>query len=133
MKPSAEEQTVKTDRAISGVLRIGVNTSLAFIAGGTILSFLHGGGYGTLASDASRLEGSGGSFPRSVSWLMAGLAQLNGQAVIVAGLILLIATPVLRVAVSIVAFARERDRAFVVITSVVLALLLLSLALGKAG
>jgi uncharacterized membrane protein YfcA len=39
---------------------------------------------------------------------------------------LLIATPVLRVAVSIVAFALEGDRRFVVITTLVLAILLLS-------
>lgn len=133
MKPSHEVQSAATDRAISWVLRAGVNTSLAFIAAGTVLSFLRGGGYGTLASDASRLTGVGGSFPRSISWLLNGLASLDGQAVIVTGLILLIATPVLRVAVSIVAFARERDRPFVVITSVVLVLLLFSLALGKAG
>ena len=36
----------------------------------------------------------------------------------------------LRVAVSILAFAIERDRAYVVITSIVLLLLILSFALG---
>ena len=57
----------------------------------------------------------------------------NGQAVIVLGLILLIATPVVRVAVSTAAFAQQRDRAYVAITLVVLALLGVSFVLGKAG
>jgi len=47
------------------------------------------------------------------------------------GLLVLIATPVTRVAVSIVAFIRMRDRRYVVITTVVLALLLLSFFLGS--
>ena len=57
----------------------------------------------------------------------------RAAAVIVAGLVLLIATPVIRVAVSLVAFTRERDRTFVAITATVLFLLLLSFLLGKAG
>ena len=35
--------------------------------------------------------------------------------------------------VSLVGFARERDRTYVLITAAVLALLILSFALGKAG
>jgi uncharacterized membrane protein len=53
--------------------------------------------------------------------------------VVTAGLLLLILTPILRVAVSIVAFIIEKDRIFVFITATVLAVLLLSFLLGKAG
>ena len=49
------------------------------------------------------------------------------------GLLLLIATPVARVAASIFLFARERDFTFVIITTTVLLLLLLSFVLGAAG
>ena len=49
------------------------------------------------------------------------------------GLLLLIATPVARVAASIVLFARERDFTFVIITTTVLLLLLLSFVLGATG
>ena len=45
-----------------------------------------------------------------------------------AGLVVLMATPVARVAVSIAEFARRRDWRFVIYTSIVLALLLGSLA-----
>ena len=49
------------------------------------------------------------------------------QAVIQLGLLLLIATPVARVAFSVFMFARERDRTYVVVTLAVLAILLFSL------
>jgi uncharacterized protein len=66
------------------------------------------------------------SFPQTFSQIWAGLLALHPQSIIGLGLLLLIATPVLRVAVSIVAFALERDFRFVVITALVLAILLLS-------
>jgi uncharacterized membrane protein len=81
----------------------------------------------------ARLAGPGGSFPRTAAWFFGGLAHLDGQTVIVAGLLLLICTPVARVAVSMVAFARQRDRLYFAITAAVLVLLLLSFALGKVG
>ena len=43
------------------------------------------------------------------------------------GLLVLVATPVARVAFSLAAFALQRDRAYVVITSIVLAVLVYSL------
>jgi uncharacterized membrane protein len=46
------------------------------------------------------------------------------------GLLLLIATPVLRVAVSVIGFALDRDRLFVLITLAVLAVLIGSFAIG---
>lgn len=129
----AEGKRVGAEDAVSWVLRVGVAASLVLIAAGAMLSFLQAGGYSAAPSEVSRLTGPGGAFPRTSTWFFAGLARLDGQAVIVAGLLLLIATPVLRVAVSMVSFARNRDRAFTVITAAVLALLLVSFALGKAG
>jgi uncharacterized membrane protein len=126
------ESTARTERLISRVLRVGVYTSLALIAAGTLLSFA-GGGYGRQPSDLARLTGPGGAFPRTLDWFGHGLLHLDGQAVIVAGLLILILTPIVRVMVSLAGFARERDRTYVLITAAVLALLILSFALGKAG
>jgi uncharacterized protein len=53
--------------------------------------------------------------------------MLRPQAVIALGLLLLIATPVIRVAVSIIAFLAEHDWRFVVITLLVLLILLFSI------
>jgi uncharacterized membrane protein len=46
--------------------------------------------------------------------------------------LLLIATPVIRVGVSIFAFIYQRDRLYTLITATVFSLLLLSFVLGKA-
>ncbi|MGH2509954.1 MAG: DUF1634 domain-containing protein [Ktedonobacteraceae bacterium] len=49
------------------------------------------------------------------------------------GLLLLLATPVIRVAASIVAFGLEHDRRYVIITTIVLAILCLSFLIGKGA
>jgi uncharacterized membrane protein len=56
---------------------------------------------------------------------------MRGRGIIQLGLLLLIATPVARVAISVVAFAVQRDRLYVAITLLVLAILLCSLMSGQ--
>ncbi len=74
------------------------------------------------------------AFPDTLGQVAAGLLVLRPQAVITLGLLVLIATPIVRVATSILVFAFERDRKYIVITSSVLAILLLSLFLsGKSS
>jgi uncharacterized membrane protein YfcA/uncharacterized membrane protein len=70
------------------------------------------------------------AFPQTLSQVGAGLLVLRPQAVITLGLLLLVATPIVRVAASIVAFAIERDRRYVLITLIVLVILLCSLFFG---
>jgi uncharacterized membrane protein len=64
---------------------------------------------------------------RTLGGIVHGAMQLQPRAVIQLGLLLLIATPVLRVMASIVGFAAERDRMYVVFTLLVLGILLYSL------
>jgi uncharacterized membrane protein len=123
----------RVELLISGLLRGGVLTSLALIVTGLMLSFFHHPSYLNSHADLVRLTRPGAAFPHTLRDVAKGAAQGRGQAVIAVGLILLIATPILRVGVSIAAFALEGDRVFVVITSIVLGLLLLSFVLGKAG
>ncbi|HXZ05355.1 MAG TPA: TSUP family transporter [Ktedonobacteraceae bacterium] len=66
------------------------------------------------------------SFQHTFSQIWAGLLALQPQSIIASGLLLLIATPIMRVAVSIIAFLLERDFRFVVITTLVLVILFLS-------
>jgi uncharacterized membrane protein len=115
---------------ISRLLRAGVVISLATLAAGLLLMFIHHPGYLRSAVDLQRLTSPGAAFPRTLREVADGLLAMRGQAVVVVGLLLLIATPIMRVAVSIAGFVLQRDRAFVVITSVVLALLLVSFLLG---
>jgi uncharacterized membrane protein len=59
--------------------------------------------------------------------------SLRGRAVIQIGLLLLIATPVIRVVFSVFAFARKRDYVYTIIPLIVLAVLLYSLLSGQLG
>jgi uncharacterized membrane protein len=124
------------DRAeliISRLLRGGVLTSLTLVVVGTILSFVHHPEYLRSASAYHDLTGPRTDALHSLRGVAAGIQHLRGQAVVALGLVVLIATPVMRVAVSIALFLKRGDRTFAVITSVVLSLLLASFVLGKAG
>ena len=72
-------------------------------------------------------------FDRLVHGIIAGALAGRARSMIQLGVLLLMATPIARVAFSIVGFALERDRLYVVITSVVLAILLYSLMAGAAA
>jgi uncharacterized membrane protein len=128
-----DERVRKVELAISALLRIGVLTSLLVVLAGTALTFVHHPHYLSSRHDLGPLTKPGAVFPHSLPSLIHGLEQGQGRAIVMAGLLLLIATPVLRVAVSVLAFVYQRDRTFVVITTVVLALLLTSFALGRGG
>lgn len=73
------------------------------------------------------------TFPHTLATVWVGLLTLEPQAIIVLGLMLLIATPVLRVAVSVIAFGLEQDMRYVIITLIVLAILITSFLLGRGG
>jgi uncharacterized membrane protein YfcA len=102
---------------IGGVLLGGVLLSSAIILIGLLLLLVSPGALTSHRTDV---------FPHTFGELWTGLLGLHPQAIIVAGLLLLIATPVLRVAISILAFALEHDRRYVLITCIVLAILLFS-------
>jgi uncharacterized membrane protein len=128
---AAEDKLRRVELLISLLLRGGVTASLALIVLGVGLSFVHHPKYATSPVELVRLTSPGAVFPRTLPQVAAGMQQLQGRAFIMAGLLVLIVTPVLRVAVSIVGFAYQGDRTFVIITSIVLALLLLSFLVGK--
>jgi uncharacterized membrane protein len=130
---AADHRVRRVDLLISRLLRVGVLTSLLVVLAGTVVTFVHHPHYLSSRRDLVRLTRPGAEFPHSVPSVIRGLEHSQGRAIVTAGLLLLIATPVLRVAVSILAFACQRDRVFVVITTVVLTLLLTSFVLGRGG
>jgi len=129
----AEERVRRVELTISNLLRAGVLASLLVVVLGTTVTFAHHPEYVRSHRDLSRLTGPAADFPHSLPAVVRGIRHHQGRSLVVAGLLLLIATPVLRVAVSIVAFAVQRDRVFVVVTSIVLAVLVTSFVLGRAG
>ncbi len=129
--PQAPGKSAGIEVLISTLLRTGVLTSVFFIAAGTLISFVHHPEYLRSAEELRRLTQPGAAFPRTLRQVYDGLVDFRGQAFVMLGLFLLIATPVARVAVSILIFLVERDRIFAVLTTVVLGLLLLSFVLGR--
>lgn len=115
---------------ISNLLRVGVASSLVVVVLGTVLMFVHHPEYLSSPPALQRLTKPGAAFPHSARDVIAGVRTFRGESIVVVGLLLLVATPVMRVAVSIFAFVYERDPRYVVITTIVLALLLLSFFLG---
>ena len=113
----------QVEHFVGNLLRYGVLTS-AFVAlaGGIFYLVRHGGetiAYHTFQGEPPNLT--------SVTGVVGGALQLSPRSVIQLGLLLLIATPVARVAFSLLAFIRQRDRTYIVITTIVLGLLLYSL------
>jgi len=69
---------------------------------------------------------------RSVSGIVKDALAFRGRGLIQLGLLVLIATPVARVAFSVAAFAMQRDRLYVVVALIVLAVLMCSLTGARA-
>jgi uncharacterized membrane protein len=106
---------------VSGVLIIGVLTSAVLMTVGFLASIVVGWEGSLRGLPATTLPAS------DFSAIGTGLRQLRPIAFAQAGLLVLIATPVVRVMASVVAFVLERDRLYAAITIVVLAILLVSL------
>ena len=129
MKPTNDTERIES--LLSVLLRSGVTISFVLILLGTITSIIHDPtswvspqGIDVLLSRQTSNQTFGG--------ILAGLHALRGSAIVTIGLLVLIATPVLRVAFSLASFVAMRDRIYVVLTAIVLSLLLLSFALGRA-
>jgi len=112
---------------VSVVLRSGVIISAAVIVIGLVMLVFNG------LADLKGGIATAMNFPHTFGAVLSGVVRFDPISVITLGLLLMIITPVTRVAVSIIAFAMEGDWRYVGITTVVLFVLLVSFALGKAG
>lgn len=62
----------------------------------------------------------------------SGLLHFDGESLITFGILLLFATPVLRVLFSLIGFILEKDKLYILITLIVLAIIFISLSGGLA-
>jgi uncharacterized membrane protein len=108
---------------IGNLLRYGVVLSAAVVFVGAVIYLLH---HGQEIPDYSSFRGEPQSL-RRMGEVLTGAIRGNGRATIQLGILVLIATPVARVAFSAVAFALEHDYLYVLVTVIVLAILLFSL------
>ena len=114
----------KIEDIIGNLLRIGVGTAAAVVLVGAA-AYLVRHGFGHANYRVFRGEPSD---LRTLRGIVRAASGLHPRGIIQLGLVLLIATPVARVAFSVFAFAVERDRMYVVFTLMVLGILILSLA-----
>lgn len=116
---------------ISRTLKGGGMLSLAILLFGTVVSYFGDPAYLLSSAELDRLHQPGAAVPQTIGQVLSGVAHLNGPSIISLGILVLIATPVARVAVSIMIFLKARDRMYVGITSCVFLLLLLSFLIGS--
>jgi uncharacterized membrane protein len=114
------------ERLVSVVLRCGVLLSAFVVLAGGIYFLIR---HGEEIADYRTFRGQP-SIDRMVGQIIHGAIELRARSIIQTGILLLIATPIARVLVSLVGFALERDGKYVPITAIVLAVLLYSLISG---
>ncbi|HET7564461.1 MAG TPA: DUF1634 domain-containing protein [Gemmatimonadaceae bacterium] len=115
------------EQLIGNLLRYGVLIAAAVVlVGGVLYLAQHGGAHPSYHV----FQGEPASL-RSLHDIVFGAVTLKSRWVIQLGLILLIATPVARVALSLLAFAVQKDKMYVVVTAIVLGLLVYSLFFGR--
>lgn len=127
------DEPVGAETLISTLLRTGVVLSISIILAGLAFTFFHHPEYFRSRPALGALIDPHGEYTDRVGEAVRGAMKLQGQSIVMLGLLVLIATPVLRVFVSIFIFASRRDFLYVAITSVVFILLVIGFLLGVAG
>jgi uncharacterized membrane protein len=108
---------------VGNLLRWGVIVAaVVTAAGGALFLFVHGG----RIADYRVFHGQPDAL-KSVTQVSRNALRLQPEALIQLGLLLLIATPIARVALSLLAFFKQHDRTYIVVTGIVLGVLLYSL------
>jgi uncharacterized membrane protein len=123
MKPRAGWSDERIERIIGSLLLAGVVASASIVfAGGVVFLIRHG----SEVAEYGRFRGAAPEL-RSFAGVVHAAWSGKARALIQIGLMLLIATPIARVGFSLAGFVLERDRTYVVVTAVVLAILLFSI------
>ena len=122
IKAKAQWNDERMDRIISVLLRTGVILSSIVVLIGGIWYLAQNW---RLAPDYHTFRGEPAS-SNGLSGIMRGLISRHGRNWIQFGLVILVATPVARVAFSVYAFFEERDWLYVALTLFVLAVLMFS-------
>lgn len=133
-KPS---NLLRVELIIGNLLRWGVIACALVIASGAFLSVVkppkEGASLSTFLANLTEgkmVEPAG--VPSRIAEFFDVSAYANPYRIVSLGLVLLILLPIIRVAMTLIIFLIERDRFYVGITALVLAVLLFGLAFGKA-
>jgi len=126
----AQDKRAELDRTLATVLghtlRIGVMASAVIVLAGGILYLARN----AFTSPDYRTFHTASTYSRTLPGIFENALAFSSYGIIQLGLLVLVATPVLRVVFSVIAFAIERDILYVVATLIVLGILLYSLFTG---
>ncbi|HEY2858894.1 MAG TPA: DUF1634 domain-containing protein [Terracidiphilus sp.] len=113
----------RLETVIGNLLRAGVLLAGGIVTVGALSYLAHNysarADFHTFTAESESL--------RSIQGIVRSSVHLDSGALIQLGLLLLIATPVARVVFAVIGFSLERDRLYVVVSSIVLAVLIFSL------
>ncbi|MCP3169105.1 DUF1634 domain-containing protein [Myxococcus qinghaiensis] len=129
--PGPEAVPLVPELLISDLLRYGVLISLSLVTLGTTVTFFRHPDY-LVSSEALERLTAPHPVPHGLADVVAGAMAARGQSFVMAGLLVMMAVPVMRVALSLLIFRQQKDRLYVAITTVVLTLLLVSFLVGAA-
>ncbi|HJP61205.1 MAG TPA: DUF1634 domain-containing protein [Gemmatimonadaceae bacterium] len=125
---TADGHDPRVEQIIGRLLQLGVlSAAVVVLIGGIALLVQYG-------SDAAAFQvfHSENASLRSIAAIVTVAFHGDSRGIVQLGLLLLIATPIARVALTLVAFALQRDRLYVATTLIVLILLLYGLIWGRA-
>ena len=123
MLPRRSWTDQRIENVLGNLLRAGVLLSALVVSIGGVIYLLR---HGRSPVDFRVFRGEPANL-RDVRGIIDDTVALHGRGIIQLGLLVLLATPVARVAFSIFGFAQERDRMYVVFTVIVFLILLYSL------
>jgi uncharacterized membrane protein len=118
----ASETDLKMDLAISRMLRAGISLAAFVVLVGWILYLWRAHG---VEPDYRHFHGVPSPADRFAP-VFDGIRHLDSRSIIRFGILLLIATPIMRVAFCLFSFAAQKDKIYVVVSGIVLAVLLYS-------
>ncbi|NLA34530.1 MAG: DUF1634 domain-containing protein [Actinobacteria bacterium] len=122
------EATGGLELVISRVLRLGVAASLTFMVIGIVVGFIDGSLSGGRRELDALIDPDVASHTFGLAWESLRVGGARGFMVL--GIGVLVATPMVRVLVSLVGYARSRDWIYLGLTVAVVAALAVSMALG---
>jgi uncharacterized membrane protein len=116
VEPARTRLDQRVETTIGNLLRIGVSLSAGIVLfGAAVYLWRHGqsrAAYGSFRDEFPDL--------RTVGGVLRSVASFSGRGIIQLGILVLIATPVARVAFSIWGFSVGRDKTYVVVATLVL-------------
>jgi uncharacterized membrane protein len=119
---------VDLNRSVGNLLRLGVILSVIISIIGFVKLFLEGF---KMPKNYSSLE-TGSSSEKVWSYFWTALCKGEGMAIIQLGILVLIFTPLMRIVFALIGYLKEKDYVYVVISSIVLAIMAISFFTGYA-